>query len=119
MNKREALRLNDVALNILDLVHCLHTGAANEISFEAWQDMFARGKDYEAARKQWQRWKEDLEHYGLIERVEDGREDHVILKPQAAETAEALHAQAQAILNDGKVERRYPDKVTIAGRSSA
>ena len=117
MNKRDAQRLNDVALNILDLVHCMHTGAANEITFEAWRDMFASGKEYEAARKQWQRWKEDLEENGICERVADGREDHVILKRNAVEVAEALHAEAQAILNEGKVERRYPDQVTVAGRT--
>lgn len=117
MNKRDAHRLNDVALNILDLVHCLHTGAANEISFESWKDMFARGKEYEAARKQWQRWKADLEEHGICERFAEGREDHIILKPNAAETAEALHDQAQAVLNEGKVERRHPDQVTIAGQT--
>lgn len=117
MNKREAARLLDVALNILDLVHCLHTGTANEISFDTWQDMFARGKDYEAARKQWQRWKADLERHGVIEHVEDGREDHVVLKPEAAATAEALRVQAQAVLGEGKVERRFPDRVTIAGQT--
>ena len=117
MNKRDARRLNDVALNILDLVHCLHTGAANEITFESWKDMFARGKEYEAARKQWQRWKADLEDHGICERFAEGREDHIILKPNAADTAEALHDQAQAVLNEGKVERRYPDQVSIAGRT--
>lgn len=117
MNKRAAHRLNDVALNILDLVHCLHTGAANEISFESWKDMFARGKEYEAARKQWQRWKADLEEHGICERFAEGREDRIILKANAADTAEALHDQAQAVLTRGKVERRYPDQVTIAGRT--
>lgn len=65
MNKRDAQRLNDVALNILDLVHCMHTGAANEITQQAWQDMFASGKADDTARKQWQRWKKDLEEHGM------------------------------------------------------
>lgn len=116
MNKRDALRLNDVALNILDLAHCLHTGSANEISLETWWDQFARDKDYEAARKQWLRWRKDLIKHGIAEEVEDGREHHVILKPEAVEVAEALRAQAQAVLSQGKKpERRYPDHVTIAG----
>lgn len=116
MNKRDALRLNEVALNFIDLVHCMHSGSANEISFDAWQDMFARGKDYEAARKQWQRWKRDLDRHGLIERVEDGREDHVIVKPKAKEIAEELHAQAQAVLEEGREQKRtYPDEVTFEG----
>lgn len=118
MNKREAARLLDVALNIVDLAHCLHTGAANEISFDTWQDMFARGKDYEAARKQWQRWKGDLERHGVAEHVDDGREDHVVLKPEAAATAETLRAQAQAVLDEGKVKpRSFPDRLTIAGQT--
>lgn len=114
MNKREARRMNDVALNIFDLVHCLHTGTANEISFDTWQDMFARGKDYEAARKQWQRLKRELERHGVIEHVADGREDHVVVKPGAMATAEALRAQAQAVLEEGKEETRtYPDQLTF------
>ena len=117
MNKKEAQRLNDVALNIIDLAHCLHTGTANEISQETWQNMFARGKNHEAARKQWRGWKEALERHGLCERVKEGREDHVILLPNAVEVAEALRAKAQAVLNRGKVERRDPDQVTVAGQT--
>jgi len=117
MNKRRAQRLNDVALNILDLAHCLHTGTANEIGFETWRDMFARGKEYEAARKQWQRWKGALEEHDLCERFKDGREDRVVLKPHAVEVAEGLRAKAQAVLGQGEVQRRYPDTVTLAGRT--
>lgn len=118
MNKRAAQRLNDVALNIIDLVHCLHTGAANEISYERWRDMFASGKQHEAARKQWRGWKRSLMRYDLCETVKDGREDHVILKPRALEVAEGLRAEAQAVLNQGQPEkRRYPDQVTIGGRT--
>lgn len=29
MNKREALRLNEVALNFIDLVHCMHSGSGS------------------------------------------------------------------------------------------
>lgn len=116
MNKREAARLLDEALNILDLVHCLHTGGANEISFDTWQDMFARGKDYEAARKQWQRLKRVLERHDVVEHVEDGREDHVVIKPGALAKAEALEAEARAVLDEGKEEKRtYPDEVTFEG----
>jgi len=117
MNKKEAQRLNDVALNIIDLAHCLHTGTANEISQETWQNMFARGKNHEAARKQWRGWKEALERHGLCERVKEGREDHVILLPNAVEVAEALRAKAQAVLNHGKVERRDPDQLAVAGQT--
>lgn len=118
MNKRAAQRLNDVALNILDLAHCLHTGSANEISLETWWDQFARDKDYEAARKQWLRWRKDLVKHGIAEQVEDGRENHVILKPEAIEVAEALRAEAQAVLEKGeKRERAYPDHVTVAGQT--
>ena len=119
MNKREAARLLDEALNILDVVHCLHTGGANEISFDTWQDMFARGKDYEAARKQWQRLKRVLERHGVIEHVEDGREDHVVVKPGTLATAAALEAEARAVLDEGKVveRERFPDRVTIRGRT--
>ena len=118
MNKRAAQRLNDVALNILDLAHCLHTGSANEISLETWWDQFARDKDYEAARKQWLRWRKDLVKHGIAEQVEDGRENHVILKPEAVNVAEALRAEAQAVLAKGeKPGRAYPDHVTVAGQT--
>ena len=117
MNKKEAQLLNDVALNIIDLAHCLHTGTANEITQDAWQDMFARDDTDEAARKRWRAWKKKLAKYGLSEEVKAGRENHVILKPNAIEVAEGLRSQAQAVLNRGDVNRRYPDRVTIAGRS--
>ncbi len=117
MNKRDALRLNEVALNILDLVHCLHTGSANQISFKKWKNMFARAKEHEASRKQWQRWKKDLEEHEICERFAEGREDHVVLRKSAAKVAEALRTKAQAILNEGKPERCYPDQVTIGDQT--
>lgn len=118
MNKRAAQRLNDVALNIIDLAFCLQTGSANEIGYETWKAKFARDKNYEAARSQWRGWKRQLKKYGLSEQVKDGRKDVVILKPNAIEVAEGLRAEAQAVLNAGKKPKRcYPDQVTIAGRT--
>ena len=47
MTSNEAKRLRRIALNALDLAHCLSTGEANTITFDAWRQEFARGKEYE------------------------------------------------------------------------
>lgn len=119
MNTSEARRQYEVALNAIDLAHCLHTGGANEITFQAWWDQFAGGKEFEAARKQWLRWKTDFKEYGIpCEFVDDGREKHVIVKRQAIEVAERLRAEAESVLEAEKeAPRRYPDAVKINGKS--
>ena len=118
MPKSEAQHLRQVALNALDLAHCLHTGAANEITFQAWWDEFARGKEFEAARKQWLRWKTDFKRHEIpVEFVDDGREKHVIVSRQVVKVAEKLLAEAEAALGPDKTLRRYPDQVTIKGKT--
>lgn len=118
MKKSEAQHLHQVALNAIDLVHCLHTGSANEITFQAWWDEFARGKEFEAARKQWQRWKADFKRYEIpCEFVDDGREKHVIVLREAIEVAERLMEAAAAALGPRDTPQRCPDTVTIQGKT--
>ena len=118
MTKSEAEHLRQVALNAIDLAHCLRTGAANQITFQAWWDEFARGKEFEAARKQWLRWKTDFKEFGIsCEFVDEGREKHVIVTRHTIEAAERLLADAETVLDAGKEPpRRYPDFVTIKGK---
>jgi len=117
MNRKQALRQRALALNVIDLVHCLHTGEANEISQAEWKAQFASDKNYEAARKQWQRWRADAARLGLGENREEGRETRFVIFSHAADVAEKLRAEAQAVLDSAATKRTYPDVVTIRGRT--
>lgn len=83
---RHELRL--AANGLYELSHEFGVGEKNRISYARWRERFAPRKSDEAARRQWERLKEDFDALGApVRRERDGKEVYLVLGDEAREYA--------------------------------
>lgn len=76
------------ANGLYELSHEFGVGEKNRISFARWRERFAPRKSHEAARRQWERLKEDFDALGApVRRERDGKEVYLVLGDEARDYA--------------------------------